>query len=80
MPLFYWFQNEIRNTIVMFEFGRSEDTVDIEGSFSQDDVSLNTFAKRYFRRLLEQNITTFSAETNMMTKLDQGRKGMFNWL
>ena len=42
-----------------------------------DDVPMYKQVQKYFRSLLDQNITTFTAETNMLTTLDSERKGSF---
>ena len=42
-----------------------------------EETSLDNKAQQYFKSLLDRNITSISAETNMMATLDPGRKGSF---
>ncbi|XP_072033446.1 LOW QUALITY PROTEIN: uncharacterized protein [Amphiura filiformis] len=49
-------------------------TENMESSMTNEEVSLNTQAKRYFANLLKHDMTILSAETNMMTTIDPGRK------
>ena len=56
-------------------FCSEEPINNMESPVSDEEVPIHVQARRYFQSLLDRNITTLSAETNILTTLDPGRKG-----